>query len=662
MLLLTLACTWISQADYDARLAELDDDGDGFARDEGDCNDDVAAINPDATEIWYDGTDQDCAGDDDYDQDGDGFRQANAPDHGGNEPDCNDQNADIYPFAPDTWYDNVDSDCQGNDDFDADSDGVRSKTGGGEDCDDEPLDDADHAGPGAAATYPGADDTWYDGVDADCAGNDDYDQDGDGYVDATYFDGDDAPETLWCPSCGDANKGDCDDDPTDDDESVLPAADVNNGATDSWYDGVDQDCAGDDDFDQDLDGYADDDSLVDGLVPDTAHCDACPLSIPGDCDDTEADFFPDALEDPSSNDDQDCDGDADSVGISETADVGWTLTTPYSLRAAQTSTEVWFSVQAVSSTDHTAVTWSKTATAFSISLANPDLGPQSVSNWQVTTTNDITSGQGFFIDGTDLIGATNTMVGLERTLNVSVKPTGQSTETATATLNTGGAFTGVDVGLTMDNQDKLHAISCQESRGIVYTQVEDNDLGNSVVGIHYTGYNPGACAIETVGTAGHIWYADQNDGGALVHLTFNPTTSTPSFSEVSRDGTLDATDIWLVKRGSEVISITADQGAEIIEISGNDGIETLNLSEGPVSVQAVSDPLDPDWLYITWADENGDAGIAWGDLDSGFEVGVLNADFTVLDTAPQISADGATLFVGLLGDAQVAVETLTPPS
>lgn len=662
MLLLTMACTWISQADYDDRLDELDDDGDGFARDEGDCDDTVAAINPDAAEIWYDGTDQDCGGDDDYDQDGDGFRQADAPDHGGNQPDCNDQNADIYPFAPDTWYDNVDSDCQSNDDFDADSDGVRSKTGGGEDCDDEPLDDADHPGPGAAETYPGAEDIWYDGVDQDCAGDDDYDQDGDGYVDEQWFNGDDAPETLWCPSCGDGNKGDCDDDPSDDDSSVLPAADVNAGATDTWYDGVDQDCSSDDDFDQDLDGYADDDSLVDGLVPETAHCDACPLSVPGDCDDTDADFFPDALEDPSSSDDQDCDGDADSVGVSEAADVGWTLTTPYSLRVAQTSTEVWFSVQAVSATDHTAVTWSKTATAFSISLASPDLGPQSVSNWQVTTTNDITSGQGFFIDGTDLIGATNTMVGLERTLNVSVKPTGQSAETATATLNTGGAFTGVDVDLTMDNQNKLHAISCQENRGIVYTQVEDNDLGNSVVGINYSGYNPGACAIETVGTAGHIWYADQNDGGALVHLTFNPTTSTPSFNEVSRDSSLDATDIWLVKRGSEVISITADQNSEVIEIEGNAGVETLNLSDGPVSVQAVADPLDPDWLYITWADENGDAGIAWGDLDSGFEVGVLNTDFSVLEAAPQISADGATLFVGLLGDAEVAVETLTPPN
>ena len=28
---------------------------------------------------------------------------------------------------------------------------------------------------------PGAEETWYDGIDSDCAGDDDYDQDTDGY-------------------------------------------------------------------------------------------------------------------------------------------------------------------------------------------------------------------------------------------------------------------------------------------------------------------------------------------------------------------------------------------------------------------------------------------------------------------------------------------------
>ena len=101
------------------------------------------------------------------DQDGDGFITTAV---GGE--DCDDTDGNIFPGAEEVWYDGIDSNCDGLNDFDADMDGyVSSEAEDGDDCDDTNPD-----------IYPGSADEWYDGVDSDCAGNDDFDQDGDGYA------------------------------------------------------------------------------------------------------------------------------------------------------------------------------------------------------------------------------------------------------------------------------------------------------------------------------------------------------------------------------------------------------------------------------------------------------------------------------------------------
>ena len=204
-----------------------------------DCDDTVLTTHPGATETWYDGLDADCDGANDYDQDGDGVNVG---------PDCDDTDATTYPGADDAWYDGVDSDCAGNDDYDQDFDGY-----GADDCDDSD-----------AAVNPAATETWYDGIDANCDGGNDFDQDGDGsQVDV-----------------------DCD----DADASIYP------GAAETWYDSIDSDCAGDDDFDQDLDG-----------VP-----------WPTDCNDTDASVVGPVAETWNGLDD-DCDGTVDDLSVTDVA-------------------------------------------------------------------------------------------------------------------------------------------------------------------------------------------------------------------------------------------------------------------------------------------------------------------------------------------------------
>ncbi|NOY27286.1 MAG: hypothetical protein GXP62_15570 [Oligoflexia bacterium] len=125
----------------DAVECYLDSDGDGFGNDDqvvfscactgglsakgGDCLDSDSSVYPGATEIWYDSVDSDCAGDDDFDADGDGFRSEDA--YKGT--DCLDSDPNVNPDAYDLCDNGLDDDCDGLEpgcglDGRVDSDGV----------------------------------------------------------------------------------------------------------------------------------------------------------------------------------------------------------------------------------------------------------------------------------------------------------------------------------------------------------------------------------------------------------------------------------------------------------------------------------------------------------------------------------------------------------
>ena len=246
-----------------------DADGDGVAPSQGDCNDLDPDVRPGLEEIWYDGVDQNCDGNDaDQDQDGhlsvlvlggddcwddptsiptdfeivqgQGFTQPSA---GG-----------VYPGADDTWYDGVDQDCDGANDFDQDADGYAAASAVnrdgvyGEDCIDSEDELATLAmdkgvevpdGITASDIHPGADpdaDDCYDGINLDCDSREPAEANTTSDWDSDF----DCDQDGWMAS------QDCD----DDDDARFPDPTID----EEWYDCVDDNCDNND-GDQDEDGY-----------------------------------------------------------------------------------------------------------------------------------------------------------------------------------------------------------------------------------------------------------------------------------------------------------------------------------------------------------------------------------------------------------------------
>ncbi len=230
-----------------------------------DCNDADPAINPDT--VWYADTDRDGLG-------GNlAIVGCERPPNGVLIPgDCDDSDADVGGAS--TWF------------FDGDNDGFGAGAAvescpaeryveGDGDCDDDET-----------SVYPGAEERC-DDVDSDCDGDladsngiDSElvfrDRDGDGYGDLTT-------SLIGCALDGwVTDHTDCD----DGDPGAYP------GATEVWYDGIDQDCDQLSDFDQDLDGYEAAEFVEDGL----------------DCVDTDAEINPDMRDVVDDGIDQNCDG------------------------------------------------------------------------------------------------------------------------------------------------------------------------------------------------------------------------------------------------------------------------------------------------------------------------------------------------------------------
>ena len=129
---------------------DIDNDGDGYSVNQGDCDDNEATVYPGATEL-EDGIDNNCDGviDEGFDVDGDGYSVSQG--------DCDDNDETIYPGATEQ-NDGIDNDCDGEIDegFDMDGDGYSVGQG---DCDDT-----------NSQFHPGRVEI-EDGIDNDCDGD-----------------------------------------------------------------------------------------------------------------------------------------------------------------------------------------------------------------------------------------------------------------------------------------------------------------------------------------------------------------------------------------------------------------------------------------------------------------------------------------------------------
>jgi hypothetical protein len=203
----------VSGDDDDDTVGDVDEDEDGFAA-RVDCDDTDPDVHPGADEVWYDGVDQDCDGNDD-DADGDSF----AGDTG---PDCDDTDPTVHPGASEVC-DGADDDCDGEPDdgvtttwwVDDDDDGFgggtaveactapEGATALGGDCDDTDPD----VHPAAAEVCDEVDQDCDDLVDEGVQGLFYLDADLDGFGTPSYIVSACAPPAGYV-----SNAEDCDDD------------------------------------------------------------------------------------------------------------------------------------------------------------------------------------------------------------------------------------------------------------------------------------------------------------------------------------------------------------------------------------------------------------------------------------------------------------------
>lgn len=636
-------CTWISKDDVAAREPQLDNDGDGVIASK-DCDDTTDTRSPNNEENWYDGIDGDCGNDDDYDADKDGhvpsaYMGIKTQEVKGTGillgGDCDDTNDTIKPSATDTWYDGIDTNCDGKDDFDRDDDGFASKdheygptmyadgTGSLEatDCDDE-----------AELVNPDEVDTWYDGVDSDCMGEDDFDRDGDGYYDESLV-----PvygPTQYADNTGTALAGDCDD--TD--------PDVYLNAADAWYDGVDSNCLDNDDFDQDADGFVKDEHVGQP----TQYRPAADLLPGGDCDDslaTGATANPNETEIIHDTIDHDCDSLSAEVGattfrLSPLDDSVYNGV--HSLEWGENYTGMYFAVGA----EERAVPENLMGVVdiFGFDLLDPigSIPTQDVLNDGNTSYSLNPNAAAFWVAEDVRLSATGSLWSslTERHLFIrgfDDSPALEDTSETGASQGLSSADIGVsdlpplqDIDLLRMSDNSFHVIGCENINDVLqYNRATNDSLhigevsGSSVYTevLYSNDFSASRCAL--LERDGELILLSNQDGGftadvvdrtsSTIVLTDSSVAGLPSI-DPRLNGDVDVEEIVVPARSTDGWFIVSDDfNNDVLVVSPDfDIIQEIDTGTSPASINASFDAAG-ETLYIMFINDEGEGWITWGD-------------------------------------------------
>jgi hypothetical protein len=650
--LLLTGCTWISQGDIEQRRGALDDDQDGYIAGE-DCDDSDPTVSPGAEEVWYDGIDSDCLRDDDYDADRDGFVsdqhlglatagvETSGDLLGG---DCDDANRIIHPDAVDSWYDGIDSDCGGQDDYDQDADGfvpdehVGLATTYVDGSGSLPANDCDDT---ATDIHPDAADSWYDGIDSDCGGQDDYDQDADGFVPDEYV----GRETMYAPGAGGLPGGDCDD----------ANAFAYTNAPDTAYDGLDWDCAGDDDYDDDGDGFVPDsyaglttEGVKDSGALPAGDCDDADAEInPGQIE---------VLSDLRDLDcDQDGDA-AGGTSFSISALDGFSeWDTPFSPEFNENVLGVFLSM-ATYAVKQGSSNFYDSALAVSFDPTDP-LGELTGSYvWFKHVVDpssyELTLGHDLILTNEYLFGVTGLLFDSQRSFRLGGFDllngiNGLSGQVYSTSLTT-SPFS--DMSLALSDDGDLYAVGCDNEDGVIqYLSTSLTSAADSDVDTVDTIENVPASACEVAITDSDTgWlYTSQGSTGLVVD-EFNLSDTSLSLLRVSSDNTY--TPDTISTRNDEWVLITDPDALYLVDPDGFTYAEAIG--EGPIDADLSFGPDGA--LVISYVDQFGDAHVLYGDPAAGLESYDIDAGFAATEAAAWVEATNTHLMVAVLGTSQVA--------